>query len=72
MDEICTILGPRSIVSNQIQVRSDGVSFLTLPSKSQSGVAITRCMFDDTLPLHHILRIARFSFVYTLRVVFGS
>lgn len=28
MDEICTTLGPRSIVSNQIQVRSDKVSFL--------------------------------------------
>ena len=42
MDEICTILGPRSIVSNQIQVRLDRASFLPPFFKSQSGAAITR------------------------------
>jgi len=34
MDEICTTLGPRSIVSNQVQVRSDGASLLPALSMS--------------------------------------
>ena len=47
VDEICTILGPRSIVSNQIQVRQTGP---VLPRRDQLA-AVTRCASDYSSPL---------------------
>jgi len=44
MDEICTTLGPGSIVSNQIQVCPQSVRSLSSPA-----AAVTRYVFDDEL-----------------------
>ena len=65
MDQICTTLGPRSIVSNQIQVRSVGF----LPRQLQwlrETCPMIVCLFF----ILYVIYVSYFFLLYTSRMVF--